>query len=143
MLYEEKKISQYISQPILYNAHIQQQYQQPIPLQQQQVIIQPNEIVQPYPYQQQVVYQDPNALQQPNVVQPIIQPQINYGQSGSLQQAYPAIEPDQEGQAPAPLQVNPQNKNYSSSKMGTFSKPEFDKGYSSGNPQSNEFQRLN
>ena len=130
-----------ISQASLYNVQIQQQYQQPIPLQQQQVIIQPNVIAQPYPYQQ-VVYQDPNALQQPNVVQPIIQPQINNGQPGSIQQAYPAIDPNQEGQAPAPLQMK-QNKNYSSSKMGTFSKPEFDKGYSSGNPQSNEFQRLN
>ena len=116
-----------VTQTALYNAQIQQQYQQPIPLQQQQVIIQPSAIPQPYPYQQPIVYQDPNVIQQPNVIQPIIQPQINYGQLEYPQQAYPpTIEPNQVGQAHAPVQINQQKnpKNYSSSKMGVFDKPQ-------------------
>lgn len=110
------------------------QYQQPIPLQQQGVIIQQNVIPQPYPYPQENVYQDLNSIQQPNVVQPIVQPQMNYGQPNYSQQPYPQVNaPNQEGQGPAPLSVNQQKnpKNYSSTKMGTYPKPEFNKGYSS------------
>ena len=123
-----------LSQSSIYNAQIQQQYQQPIPFQQQGVIIQQNVIPQLYPYPQGNVYQNSNSIQQPNVVQPIVQPQINYGQPNISQQPYPQINvPNQVGQEPAPLFMNQQknSNNYSSSKMGDYSKPEFNKGYSS------------
>ena len=98
------------------------------------MIIQQNVIPQLYPYPQGNVYQNSNSIQQPNVVQPIIQPQINYGQPDISQQPYPQINvQNQVGQEPAPLYMNQlkNNNNYSSSKMGDYSKPEFNKGYSS------------
>ena len=134
----KKRRYQNVSKSVPYNAQIQQQYQQPISYQQQDVIIQQNVVQQPYPYQQQISYQ-------PNVVQPINQPQINYGQQDFQQQPYPQIiDPNQIGLEPAPPKINQQkDKNYSSSKMGAYSSPEINKGYTSSSPQSNEFRRLN